>query len=1128
VSNFAFLRAEWPTLFAEAARAEHNAYGDQRASCFYARRCLELTVTWLYDADATLQRPYRDDLSAMVFEPSFRTLVGNGIQLKMNLIRKQGNAAVHDKRRLTANDAVPVVRELFHILYWLARRYSRNSADLPPAALHFDADAIPKPVPASVRLLRLEELKAQAAKYAAQDADLARAHEQNASLEQQVAELRAQVAAVKAANAARPDDHDYNEAETRDTFIDVLLTEAGWALDQPRDREFEVAGMPNNQGAGFVDYVLWGDDGTPLGLVEAKRTRRDATVGKQQAKLYADCLQAMFGQRPVIFYTNGYETWLWDDTDYPPRPVQGFYTKDELQLLIQRRASRKPLSSLEVNPAIVERHYQQRAIRRVAEAFESGRQREALLVMATGAGKTRTVIALVDLLMRANWAKRVLFLADRIALVNQAVGAFKAHLPEATTVNLVTEKNTDGRVYVSTYPTMMGLINDTADDQRRFGPGYFDLIIIDEAHRSVYQKYRAIFSYFDALLLGLTATPKDEVDRNTYSLFHLEDGVPTDAYSLTEAVTEGYLVPPRAVSSPTKFQREGIRYAELSEAEKDQWDALEWDDEGEVPDSVEASALNAWLFNIDTVDKVLETLMTRGHRVAGGDRLGKTIVFAKNSRHADFIVARFDVNYPELRGAFASAITYKVEYAQSLIDNFSIKDKAPHLAISVDMLDTGIDVPEIVNLVFFKLVRSKTKFWQMLGRGTRLCPDLYGPGEDKADFYVFDFCGNLEFFNADPVITDARLPASLTERLFKSRLELIVGLDRQSPASEVRRDTAHLLQTQVAGMSLDNFLVRPQRRWVETYADIANWHALTPESAGEAGEHLASLPTSVRDEDEQAKRFDLLVLRLQLCQLGAEPGFDRLRDQVRAIATALLDQTNIPAVREQQQLLDEVAGEDWWVDVTVPMLELLRRRIRSLVKLVEKTSRLIVYSDFVDELGAATEISLSGLPVGTDFQRFRAKVQVYLRAHEDDLALQKLRRNRPLTTADLDELELMLTDAGVGGTVEIDQAKQQAHGLGLFVRGLVGMDRDAASDALSEFIGGRTLTANQLDFVNLIVTYLTENGVMEPARLYDSPFTDLAPQGPESLFAADDIAALITILDQVRRAAAPDVDIDVA
>jgi len=465
VSNFAFLRAEWPVLFAEAARAEQNAYADPRASCFYARRCLELTVTWLYDADATLQRPYRDDLSAMVFEPSFRALVGNGIQLKMNLIRKQGNAAVHDKRRLTANDAVPVVRELFHILYWLARRYSRNSADLPPAALHFDADAIPKPVPASVRLLRLEELTAQAAKYAAQDADLARAHEQNASLEQQVAELRAQVAAVKAANAARPDDHDYNEAETRDTFIDVLLTEAGWALDQPRDREFEVAGMPNNQGAGFVDYVLWGDDGTPLGLVEAKRTRRDATVGKQQAKLYADCLQAMFGQRPVIFYTNGYETWLWDDTDYPPRPVQGFYTKDELQLLIQRRASRKPLSSLEVNPAIVERHYQQRAIRRVAEAFESGRQREALLVMATGAGKTRTVIALVDLLMRANWAKRVLFLADRVALVNQAVGAFKAHLPEATTVNLVTEKNTDGRVYVSTYPTMMGLINDTADDQ---------------------------------------------------------------------------------------------------------------------------------------------------------------------------------------------------------------------------------------------------------------------------------------------------------------------------------------------------------------------------------------------------------------------------------------------------------------------------------------------------------------------------------------------------------------------------------------------------------------------------------------------------------------------------------------
>src|SRR5881628_2158617 len=431
---------------------------------------------------------------------------------------------------------------------------------------------------------------------------------------------------------------------------------------------------------------------------------------------------------------------MWDDVNYPPRPVQGFYKKVELELLIQRRKTRKPQADAKINEAIVERYYQTRAIRRIAETFERDRQRKALVVMATGAGKTRTVIALCDLLMRCNWAKRVLFLADRVALVNQARNAFKRHLPDSSPVNLVTDRDAEGRVFVSTYPTMMGLIDERKDDQRRFGVGHFDLVIIDEAHRSVFQKYRAIFDYFDSLLVGLTATPKDEVDRNTYGLFELEDGVPTDAYSLEEAVRDGFLVPPKSVSVPLKFQREGIRYDELSEDDKDQWDALEWDEEGGVPDRVEPEAVNKWLFNKDTVDKVLEHLMTRGLTVAGGDRLGKTILFAKNQHHADFIAERFNANYPHFKGEFARVITFKTEYAQSLIDNFSNKEKAPHIAISVDMLDTGIDIPEVVNLVFFKLVRSKTKFWQMMGRGTRLRPDLFGPGRPKEFFYVFDFC----------------------------------------------------------------------------------------------------------------------------------------------------------------------------------------------------------------------------------------------------------------------------------------------------------------------------------------------------------------------------------------------------
>jgi type I restriction enzyme R subunit len=518
--------------------------------------------------------------------------------------------------------------------------------------------------------------------------------------------------------------------------------------------------------------------------VEAKRTRRDPREGKQQAKLYADCLEARFGQRPAIFYSNGYDHWIWDDQRYPPRPVQGFYKKAELELLIQRRTTRKILAAAEINEDIVGRYYQKRSIRRIGEALERDHERKALVVMATGAGKTRTVIALADLLMRCNWAKRILFLADRVALFNQAAGAFKKFLPDAPPVNLVTEMDTEGRVYVLTYPTMMGLIDEAQNGQRRFGVGHFDLVVIDEAHRSVFQKYRAIFDYFDSLLVGLTATPKDEVARNTYELFSLENGVSTDVYGLDEAVKDGFLVPPKAVSVPTQFQREGITYADLTEDEKDQWDELEWNEDGTVPDRVESEAVGKWLFNKNTVDQVLEHLMTHGLCVAGGDRLGKTILFAKNQAHADFIAERFDANYPRMKGEFARVITFKVEYAQSLIDAFSIKDKAPHLALSVDMLDTGIDVPEVVNLVFFKVVRSKTKFWQMLGRGTRLCPDLFGPGKDKQCFQIFDFCGNLEFFGQNPATVEGAPGESLGKRLFKRRLETLGELDNVNHLTE--------------------------------------------------------------------------------------------------------------------------------------------------------------------------------------------------------------------------------------------------------------------------------------------------------------------------------------------------------
>nr|MBA4158827.1 DEAD/DEAH box helicase family protein [Gemmatimonadota bacterium] len=575
MSNFAFLRAEWPEVHEAATHAEAAVYPDPRTACFYARRALELAVAWAYKHDPALKLPYQDNLSALIHEPTFKQAAGDAVFSKARLITRLGNQAVHSHRPIQQQDALVAVRELFHVGYWLARSYARG--ERPPPELAFDASALPRTAP--IPRQTAEQLRKLEADLRERDESLKALLADRTTLDEELKRLRAEVAEAKKAAAARPDTHDYSEAQTRDYFIDLLLKEAGWALDQPRDREFEVAGMPAStslshpdrslSGAegnrGFVDYVLWGDDGKPLALVEAKRTRCDPRAGQQQAKLYADCLERQFGQRPVIFYSNGYEHWLWDDARYPPRQVQGFYKQDELELLIQRRGSRRPLGQAEINPEIVERFYQTRAVRRVAEAFERDHERKALLVMATGAGKTRTVIALCDLLMRCNRAKRVLFLADRKALVTQAVNSFKQYLPDAAPVNLVTEKDVEGRVFVSTYPTMMGLIDETRDGQRRFGVGHFDLVIIDEAHRSVFQKYRAIFDYFDSLLVGLTATPKDEVDRNTYGLFDLEDGVPTDAYALEEAVRDGYLVPPKAVSVPLKFHRQGIRYDDLSE-----------------------------------------------------------------------------------------------------------------------------------------------------------------------------------------------------------------------------------------------------------------------------------------------------------------------------------------------------------------------------------------------------------------------------------------------------------------------------------------------------------------------------------------------------------------------------------
>ena len=1115
-ANFDFLRQEFFHVAESASYAERHIYSDPRASCFHARHALERLVKRVYRVDRALSPPRVQSLDNYLHEPAFRALVPEVVWQKAEYVRKAGNVAVHGKKTPTPETALDVLRELSHILYWAGRTYLRKGAENLRGRI-FDESLIPRPdVPqARASLAELQAVTTQ--RDAAEDA--------RAELEGEVEALRKRLAAIKAENEAVPETHDWNEEKTRRLLIDLALHRAGWPLDQKRDREYQVTGMPNEAGIGYADYVLWGDDGKPLAVVEAKKTTVDPKVGRQQAKLYADCLEAMHGQRPVIFYTNGYKTRLWDDLFHPPRTVAGFYKKDELVSLIVRRAQREALDVSRVRDRIVDRYYQKRAIGSIAEQFACAR-RKALLVMATGSGKTRTAIALVDLLQRAEWVKRTLFLADRRSLVKQAVNAFKTHLPESSPVNLVTEKDKVGRVYASTYQTMMGLIDESEGNEARFSVGHFDLVIIDEAHRSVYQKYGAIFRYFDSLLVGLTATPREQVDRNTYALFDLEPGIPTDAYELETAVADGFLVPPRVQQVHLRFPREGIEYDDLSEEEKEQWEGLDWGDDvnpDALPDRVNASAINNWLFNEDTVDKALRHLMEHGHRVDGGDRLAKTILFARNHDHAEFVEKRFNRHYPQHAGHFARVIDHYATYAESLIDDFSQKNKAPHLAISVDMLDTGIDVPEVANLVFFKPVYSKVKFWQMIGRGTRLCPDLFGPDEDKQDFRVFDFCFNFDFFRENPDGIEAGGGVPLGTRLFHSRVQLLSHVQTTpalDPNMKMVDSLTDRLHGEVNAMNRENFIVRMHLEAVNHFRDRKAWEQLSDSDVETLESEVAGLPNEIEPDDIESRLFDLTALRMQLALAeGDAPAFEGRRRRVVEIAMLLEEKNAIPAVKAQLGYLAAVQETGFWEGIDLNGIEDLRLRLRALVSFLDKKKRKIVYTDFQDEVVGVREEPATYMPKMTGAQ-YEKKVKEYLRNHLDHLVVHRLRTNQPLTDADLNGLESTLAEIGeedgdtlLSGLLARSESPSLAH----FVRSLVGLDRTAAQAAFSGFLADRSLTAPQIRFIEMVIDQLSARGVIEASALYEPPFSNLHAEGPDALFDgnAEVIEGVFEVLRQV-------------
>jgi type I restriction enzyme R subunit len=1120
-SNFDFLKSQFPHLFEPATHAEQLIHTAPRASCFYARFALEQAIHWLYKNDPYLQLPYQNpkdnNLGALIHEQTFKdNLNPPSLFQKVRTIHKVGNIAVHDVAAIGVRDAVNVTQELFHFLYWLCRYYAPNGRNLP--ALTFDRALIPQ-ADSTRQDLTQQQLQALATQLSQSDEMRRIAEARQQQTQQELETLKAELATLKQQNETVPDRHDYHEADTRRYLIDVLLKEAGWNLEDPQSIEYPVQGMPTESGNGRVDYVLWGDNGKPLALIEAKRTTKDPQDGKRQAELYANCLEAQFGDRPIIFYTNGYDHWIWDDQSYPPREISGFLKKDELERLIFRRTSRKRLHLVQINSAIVNRSYQTEAIRRIADTFDQKKSRKALLVMATGTGKTRIAVALIDLLIKANWVKRVLFLADRTALLTQALRAFKTHLPTVTAIDLTKNKAVEGaNVVLSTYPTMMNFINRVDGNGRTFGAGHFDLVIVDEAHRSIYQKYSAIFDYFDALLVGLTATPRDEIHRDTYRIFQLEKGNPTFAYELNDAVNDHYLVPARGVDVPFKFLRTGVKYADLTLEEQEEYEEKFRNEEtGDIPDHVNAAALNQWLFNISTVDQALELLMQRGLKVEGGDRLGKTIIFARTKKHAEFIVERFNKNYPHHKGKFAEVIHSDITYAESLLDDFSEADKQPTIAVSVDMLDTGIDVPEVVNLMFFKPVFSRVKFNQMIGRGTRLCPDLFGIGADKTKFLVFDLCANFDFFKQQVPEVNQRLPETLTSRLVKNRLELTQLLNQEQaidPNQTALRNTLlNDLHQHVSTMERENFLVRRHLQQVETFSDRQRWEQLSEGDSEIITDSLANLPNSLPDDDRLAKEFDLLCFKLQLSILKRTNDFVQLRDKVRDLLSQLEGKRDIPMVKKHLSLIDEVQAESWWTDVTPWMINAVRIDLRDLIKFIDRQEQRIVYTDFTDQMGDVQEVDIPTQQTGFSPYQYRKKVEAYIRANEDHIAIAKLKRNAPLTESDLESLETMLFKSPeIESREQFEKVFGKNLSLKLFIRQLVGLDRNAAKQSFARYLEGANFSANQIRFVENIIDYLTQNGIMDPGQLYEPPFTDAHPDGLDGVFKDDEANQIVEIV----------------
>ena len=1116
MTNFSFLKAKTEyALFAPACMEAEKIYVSAPAMCAVGcRKALELAVKWVYAADKSMKMPYKDNLQSLIHEPTFRFAVDSDTWGKMPFIIKLGNLAVHTERSVQPSDALASLRGLFEFVQWIDYCYGADYQERT-----FDENLVPTGKVA---------------------VDTRKIKEQESLLDQKDAEieaLRKQIEQMSTRYTAEKEQHqkertfqpeDLSEFKTRKIYIDVDLKLMGWKFTGPdadvqeEYRVEDMAGMPGQPG--FCDYVLFGKDGLPLAVVEAKRTSKDPNIGRKQAVLYADCLERKFGRRPMMFTTNGFETYFWDDQTAPQRKVSGIFSKDDLQKLMNRRTERMDLMGVSIDDKITDRYYQKEAIRAVCEQITQG-FRKHLLVMATGTGKTRTASSLTDVLSRGKWVTNILFLADRTALVKQAKDDFKNYLPDMSLCNLCSNKDDrNARIVFSTYPTILNAIDDTKskDGRQLFTPAHFDLIIIDESHRSIFKKYLAIFEYFDAFMVGLTATPKTDVDRNTYDFFEMEHGVPTYAYDYETAVQQDHvLVPYYNYEVKTRFLEEGISYNDLSEEDKERYED-DFIEDGQLPDFIPSAALNKFVFNETTMDIVLQDLMDRGIKVAGGDRLGKTILFAQNKRHAEFILERFNKLYPQYRGSFAQRVICDDAYAQTIIDDFKQPEKEPHIAVSVDMMDTGIDVPECVNLVFFKKVRSKAKFWQMIGRGTRLCKGLAcvdqidGTYTDKRRFLIFDYCGNFEYFRQHKEGYETRETKTLSENIFGKQIKIAMALQESAFAGvdyqAWRKEIVNTCHKQVMALNSDLIAVKLRMQYVEKYKKP---EAFVSISEGDKGELLTQIAPLVRSDeaDEFAKRFDNFMYGLILAHIEQMPAFQYAKKQLCDTASLLERKASIPQIKAKLPMLQEIHTDAFWDANDILLFEQVRKELRELIRFLDEGGG--AQRQIVTKLTDPIIDSQEGvqLEAAYDFEDYRAKVNRYVNEHGNTLAIYKLTHNIPLAMGDYQELERVLTSEL--GSKE-DYAREFGDTpFGLLIRKIAKLDHEAAMQAFSAFINDQSLNQKQIAFVNKIINHIELNGYMENvAELTKPPFDK--PISFIKLFDAKTRTALMETINQVR------------